>query len=131
MVIIICEVPTDFSNFIFVLKFIFLYWYTLLYCCMHVFYCTEECSRTLQWICLFWSLCFCTKRLTFFFVLELLFVYLELEIYFCIGVYILYWNWHLCIGIHIVVRVYILLYWYFYTHNRWMCLWTKIQIAVI
>ena len=54
----------------FVLKFIFLYWDT--YCCIHVLYWTEECSRTTdEYVCSI--VCF---------VLELLFV-------FCTGLYIL------------------------------------------
>ena len=90
MVIIICEVPTDFSNFSFL---IFLYrnfyfcteiyisvlGYTLLYCCIHVFLIIvlkNLVAHYNEYDCLFCSLCFCTTyEIDIFFVLELLFVF--------------------------------------------------------
>ena len=81
---------------------------TLLYCCIHIFYCTEE------WIRLFCSLCFCTKRLIFFCTGGVICVFKNWRYLFCSGVYIfvlkltfLYWDTYCCTVVYFIVLIFL------------------------
>ena len=129
MVIIIYEVPTDFSNFSFVIFlyrnfyfcseiYIFVLGKILLYCCIHEW---RIWSHN-RWICLFWNLCFLLRD-WYFFSLELLFGVLRT------GDTFPYWSLYFCTEINISVLGYILLYWcifyctgkYTRTANGYVC----------
>ena len=156
MVIIIYEVPTNFSRFSFLIFlfrnfyfcteiYISVLGYTLLYCC-HIFlsiflliFCTATFIFVPRFIFLYWDKYCCTVVYMNFtvlknivaqpmnmLVLELMFLYWEIDIFFTgavicvlrIGDIFPYWSLYFCteinisvLGYSIVVLVYILLYW--------------------
>ena len=136
MVIIIYEVPTNFSRFSFLIFlfrnfyfcteiYISVLGYTLLYCC-HIFlsiflliFCTATFIFVLRFIFLYWDKYCCTVVYMNFtvlknlvaqpmnmFVLELMFLYWEIDIYF-------YWSCYLCTKSwrYLSVLEFIFLYW--------------------
>ena len=116
IVIIIYKVPTDFFQKF--LKNIFLYRnfyfcteiyisvleYILLYCCVYVFHCTEECSRTTdEYVCS--GVYVFVLRDWYFFCTGAVICVLRIEDIF------LYWSLYFCTEINISVLGYILFYW--------------------
>ena len=122
MVIIIYEVPTDFSNFSFV---IFLY--------RNFYFCTGKNIVVLLYT---WMKNIVAQPMNMF-VLELMFLYWETDIFFTgaviwvlrIGDIFPYWSLYFCTEINISVLGHILLYWcifyctgkYTHTANRYVC----------